>query len=338
MKPIEFPDPNEGEDAPAPGRKKVKVTTEVPAPLPPDYIPVRFIGSKGKLSAPPVLHFRNYSFEDAIKLAQANDDTIDETIIGVLNGMVHEDFDCGLLHREEVKEILLAIHGSWWGKSLDFYYYAIDENLPMETKHPEAASTYENRSIAVIPIGAVDVVGLPDDFAEPVTVKSPEGRTMQFVLSRMANSMVADRKVAEMFDAEEASFLDIRWTLNQNEKRSVDNQLRYDQKDADRYREFLTRKIDARIRILQALQVYSVDGKIFQTLDEKLDALKTSMNFFSSYRELLVTKLVFGLKQDVTFECSIKKIPITRRFPFRCVDLVPSMEQNGDKGYSVSFG
>ena len=338
MKPIAFPDPK-SEDAPSPVKnKKAKVSLDIPAAIPPDYIPVRFVGSKGRLSAPAVLHFRNYSFEDAIKLSQASDDTIDETIIGVLNEMVFEDFECGLLHREEVKEILLTIHGAWWGKTLDFYYYQIDDKLPMETKHPDAPLTYENRSIAMIPIGAIDIVGLPEDFAEPITIKSPEGKTVQFVLSRMANSMVADRKISEMFDAEEASFLDIRWILSQNEKRAADDQLKYDQRDADRYREFLTRKVDARIRILQALQVYSVDGKIFQTLDEKLDALKTSMNYFSSYRDLLVNKLVFGIKPSVTFDCTIKKIPITRRFPFRCVDLVPSMEQNGDKGYSISFG
>jgi hypothetical protein len=307
-----------------------QVNTIVASGVPSDYVEVRLIGSKGRLTAPPVLHVRDYSFDDALKLAQATEKNVDEILIDVLNGMIFEDFDCGLLHREEVKEILLTVYATWWGKSLDIYYYAVDETLPMGDK--------ENRSIASIPISAIDIVGISDEFQEPILIRSPDGKkSMSFILPRLVNGVIADREVAKAFDAEEASLLDIKWIMGQNEGRGADQQLSYDPVEALRYRSFLTRKVSHRMRVLQALQIYAVDGEPLKSIEEKVEALSRSMTFFTVYKNHL-KKSVFGVQPVVEFTCSVKHELISRRFPFRCVDLIPTMEQVGDSGYSISYG
>ncbi len=295
-----------------------------------DYVEVKMIGSGGRLSAPPALHFKNYSFEDSVRLARATDETIDATLVGVLNGMVREDFDCGLLHREELKEVLLAIYGAFWDRKLEVYYYAVDESKPMAP---------DNRSVASLPISAIDIKELDRSFKEPLVVTdSVSKKQIGFCLPRMMNTSIADRWIEDRYKEEETSYSDIRWTIAQNERRPIDQQLPYDHKMLKDYIDYMERMSDDRARVLQALQIYSVDSKVLTTLEDKLKALSEGASFFARYLQDRDRKYSFGVQPDVKFSCAVTHQEITRRFPFRCVDFIPSLDAVGDSRYSVSLG
>lgn len=300
-----------------------------PAMLTSEHIEVKMIGSGGRLSAPAALHVRNYSFDDALLLAQATDETIDEALIAVLNGMLLEDLDAGLLHREEVKELLLAVHAAFWGKNLEAYYYAVDLERPM---------TPENRSVAELPISAIEIKELDRAFQEPLVVTSPRGVKIGFNLPRMNNGPIADRWLDQQHKEEETSFSDIRQVIAQNDRRPVDQQLPYDAQKMRAYEDFLARRSSDRARVLQALQVYSADGQVLATLDQKLAALGRDMGIFSRYLAERDGRFSFGVQPSVRFTCSVTHQEISRRFPFRCVDLIPPMDAVRDQGYSVSYG
>jgi hypothetical protein len=294
------------------------------------YIPVKLTGSGGRLSAPPILHVRNYSFDEATQLARATEENFDETIIRVLTDMNYEKFDCGMLHREELKEMLLTIHAAFWGRTFEGYYYIVDDTKPL---------TPENRSVASLPISSLNFHELSSDFKEPIVVIDPSSKIeIGFTLPRMINGIIADRWIDERYGGEDASFSELRYVISQNEHRSADAQLSYDAKQLKDYLNLQERIYVDRARLLQALQIYEVNGVVLSTLEERLHTLSESMAIFSRYIGWRNKNAIFGLDPEVTFECSITHKMITRRFPFRCFDLVPPMDDVRDQGYTVSFG
>lgn len=75
-------------------------------------------------------------------------------IVRVLNSTVVEDFDCGLLHVEEAKEVLLSVYAKWWGNTLTGYKYLLNPDIGDEEK----LLANENISVADISIAAIAAV------------------------------------------------------------------------------------------------------------------------------------------------------------------------------------
>jgi len=297
---------------------------------PAGYIPVRLTGSMGRLSAPAILHFRNYTFAEAIELGEMRPENADATFARILSQMCWEKFPCEMLHREEVKEVLLNVYATWWGKTLDVFYYAIDENK---------ALSVENRSVASIPLTAIRIDELPTGFSEPIVIEEPiDHQRVGFVLPRLINDIAAQEYINAKYAEADASFSDVRVAIRMSDRDGSPLNLGSDRLEA--YEDNERRKRKEEIEVLCALQVFSIDGRVLVDLDEKLDALQHRLpaNFFSEYSAERKKNLRFGVNELVTFSCSITHQPITRRFPFRLANLVPTMDRPRDSGYIVSFG
>ena len=92
------------------------------------YIKIK-LDSLGRLDAPPILHVKNYTMEDALELSLASEEDSLEATVLVLNRMIKEDFDVSLLQENELKQILLTVYANFWSNELkDFPYPLIKED------------------------------------------------------------------------------------------------------------------------------------------------------------------------------------------------------------------
>ena len=297
-----------------------------------DYVPVK-LDSIGKLSSPAILHFRNYTMEEALRLAEANEENIAETIIQCLNEMVWEDFDCGLLHVEELKEVMLYIYGSFWDTKLEGFRYFVNEEL-----EEPALSAKENVSIATIPISSIKTTPLPEEFKEPISI-TMQGKTVKFLLPRIQNSFVAQEFIKQKYAADLRKFSNLEGILRYNESVPSEKHKNVDTDEYNNYRQFVSKKSKDLVRAYEAQLLYGVDDYVFEEIADRMEALKSiPLSYWKIYHKVVEENCRFGVEEEVAFECSVTHKPVTRRFQFRLLDFIPSLDNEFGTEYSFSFG
>ena len=305
------------------------------ASIPPNYREVKLTGSMGKLQAPPILHFRNFTVEESLLLAQMSTQEETSTIVQLLNACIWEDFECGLLHIEDAKEIMLNIYGTWWGSIIEGFYYPIDADKPM--------GEGLNRSIAEIPISSIHITSLKDGVKDPITLTDPKnGTKVSFIQPCMIFGQITSNWIKTKFLDDEIKFNDFKWLLRENEKRERAGRtdlLHYNVDLEDEFEVFERAKIAESLRIDRALRIKSLNGVELTTIEEKVKALDSvPLDMWFEYKRISDEKFDFGVESEVEFVCSVKHIPIKRRFSFRCMDFVPTLDDRRVSPYTVSFG
>lgn len=303
-------------------------------------VEVRFC-TGGRLSAPPVLHFRDYSMLASQELSElpASTDHL-PNIIKILNSMVVENFDCGLLHLEEAKEALLNVYSKWWGSHLSGFRYLINQDL----ENQDALLAKENISTADIPLSALEIAPLDPEVREPINIKS-RGITVKFIYPRIRNSGIVDDLLKMKFAVQEQQFHRLKQILaynsNQNDpeaKKPVDLQ------EAEAYEDYLAERAKWRLIYMRAQEICGIDNVVLETMDDRIKALtedtKISVRHWQQYTEFLEGKGKFGLKNEAEFYSDILNQKVRRPFLFYTWNLIPSdtMERPGDVDDTVSFG
>lgn len=312
---------------------------EAPVDIPSNYIKIK-LSSCGKLSAPPILHFRNYTMSETIELASLDMDNYDRSMIAVLNSMVFEDFDCGNLHKAEVVEILLNIHAAFWGDVLEnprLRYY-VDESLEDPEKNHKS-----NISVATIPIKNIKTKEIMERFKEPFYLESPDKKIkVGFKFPRLKNSIIANRYIDTMFAAEEKKFGEIKYALEWNRK-NPERPRFVDWSQLKPFEEYRKKRAKHLLKVYQTQLVHSINGKVYDCTKAEdikllLDALNTiAAPIWENCTKKLKNELHFGVNPEVEFECSITHKKITRRFEFRELDFIPSVDEKRNEEYTLLF-
>jgi hypothetical protein len=303
-------------------------------------VEVRFC-TGGRLSAPPILHFRDYSMlasQELSELPAATDHL--PIIIKILNSMVVEDFDCGLLHIEEAKEVLINVYGKWWGNHLAGYRYLINPDL----EDRDALLAKENISLADIPLSSLDVVPLDLEIREPINIKS-HGITVKFIYPRIRNSGIVDELLKVKFAVQEQQFHKLRQILDFNSKQT-DPELKktIDLQEAEAYDSYLAERAKWRLIYIRAQEICGIDNIVLETMEDRIKALtedtKISVRHWQKYTEFLEGKGKFGLKNEAEFYSDILNQKVCRPFLFHTWNFISSstMERPGDVDDQVSFG
>lgn len=300
--------------------KEVEKQTAIPG----NYIEVK-LSSIGKLSFPKSIHVRNYTFEEALELSELTEDNEKATIIEVLNSLIWEDIDASLLHEQEAIEILLNIYSRWWGAKIEGFRYFVNEDLEGEEKNNP-----ENVTIAEIPIGAINTVELEKEVKEPFTLEN-DGFSVSFILPRMQTSIIAKRFVDSKYAEEETKFGSL--------KRKIKLKQEYDYDMYDEYVEYLRERGKDYLRAYQAQLIHTVNGKKVSSFSEALEYLsQIDLSMWAEYNSIVDKYFDFGVSEEVTFDCSVNHTPITRRFLFRPMVFLPSVESQDTTRYTLSFG
>jgi hypothetical protein len=303
-------------------------------------VEVRFC-TGGRLSAPAILHFRDYSMLASQELAELPI-TADHlpSIIKILNSMVVEDFDCGTLHMEEAKEALINVYGKWWGNNLTGFRYLLDTGL----KEKEKLLAPENISVADIPLSSLNIIPLDPDIKEPINI-TVHGVTVKFVYPRIRNSGIVDNMIKAKFAVEEQQFHRIKQILDYNAKQTdPESKKDIDLEEAKKYDDYLAEKAKWRLIFMRAQEICGIDDRVLETLDDRIKVLTEeriiTVRHWRKYTDFLSGKGKFGLQDEAEFYSDILNQKVTRPFLFRTWNLIPTntVERDWDENDKVSFG
>jgi hypothetical protein len=329
--------------------RKTELAATMPAGIPTgkentigdeSVVEVRFC-TGGRLSAPPILHFRDYSMmasQELSELPTAADHL--PIIIKILNSMVVENFDCGLLHMEEAKEILINVYGKWWGNHLSGLRYLIDPDL----EDRDALLAKENISLADIPLSSLNVTPLDPEVKEPINI-TVHGITVNFIYPRIRNSGVVDDLLKAKFAVQEQQFYKLKQILDYNSKQDdIERKKPVNIQEAEAYEDYLAEKAKWRLIYMRAQEICGIDGVILETMEDRVKALtessRISVRHWQKYTEFLEGKGKFGLENEAEFYSDILNQKVRRPFLFYTWNLIPSgaLERAGDVDDTVSFG
>ena len=301
---------------------------------------VRFC-TGGRLSAPPILHFRDYNMKASQAIAELPESSEHvPLIIDILNSMVVEDFDCGLLHLEEAKEVLLNVHAKWWGSMLTGFRYLIDEDIEDRDK----LLAKENITTAEIPIGNIQVIPLDPEVKEPINITA-NGVTVHFIFPRMQNTVVVKNLLKQKFAIQDQEFHKIQQLVNYNKKQTDPDRIKdIPLADLEAYKNYLAEKAKYDLLYTRAQLICGVDGNMLETFEERVKMLEetslVSVKHWMTFNKFLEGKGNFGVQDSVEFYSDVLEKKITRTFPFRTYALLPAVQMETDRIESaeVSFG
>lgn len=305
-------------------------------------VEVRFC-TGGRLSAPPVLHFHDYSMMASQALAElpSAEDHL-PIIVRVLNSMVVEDFDCGLLHVEEAKEALLNVYAKWWGPTLTGFRYLLDPDIKDEAK----LAAKENISVADIPIASIaaGIKPLGEGIREPINIRS-HGVTARFVYPRIRNSGVTAELLKEKFADEEQRFARTRQALEFNARQDDPAKMKdVDPSERDAFEAYRRERDKWRMIYTRAQEICGVDGESFGAFDARVDAIlndaRVGVRHWRMYADFLEGDGSFGVKDEATFYSDVLGKEVVRPFRFYTWSFIPSdsVERARDVDDSISFG
>jgi hypothetical protein len=325
------------------------IVSPVKAPIKPrleddSILEVKFC-TGGRLSAPPVLRFRDYNMlaSQAISEMPLATDHL-RLVTKILNAMVvEENFDCGLLHVEEAKEILMNVHGKWWGSSLSGFRYLLNPDIEDEEK----LFAKENISEADIPISAVEVEPLAaPEIKEPVNI-TVHGVTVGFVYPRIQNVGIIEDLLKVKYAEEEQRFFKLKQILEFNSKQTNPNEkLDVNIAEAEEYQKYLAERAEWRTVLMRAQEIVRVNDDIFNSgnLDERINAVQNDKRITTrhwiKWSEFLGGKGKFGVMDEVGFYSDVLNQKVRRPFRFHTYSFIPNkfVEREGDESGSISFG
>lgn len=292
---------------------------------------VRFCTS-GRLSAPAILHFYDYNMVSAQLISELpSADNHMPLMIKILNSMVVEDFDCGQLHVEEIKEVLLNVHAKWWGPTLQEFPYFINPDLEGD----ELLDDKKNIGYAAIPIANLVIKPLPPEILEPINI-THGGVTVKFVYPRAETSCVADGEMKKKFAEQEQRFFKTKQLVGAKKTDEIPLS------EQEAYADYLAERAEWKLLLMRAQYICAVNDEVLETLESRMAALQNDkrigMRHFELYNNFLETKGAFGLEDEVEFYSEVLGKKVKRPFRFRTYSFIPSLDAERNDENQISFG
>lgn len=304
--------------------------------VPKEYLPIKF-SSMGKLSIPSILHVRNFNMDEAIELSLTDENNILETTMAVLNSMIYENIDPQYLHEEELKEIMLNIFANFWGSTLENYFYPYEEE---ELTDPNGDKTLIEKIKKAdgdfypkvsIDVENIKTIPIRDKFKEPIIIKK-DGQTVHFRLTRIKDIIEAKEYINKRYIKADQKFSDVINKIRKKKEHEISPER------IEEYKKLQKQKMKDIAKVVEASTIIKFNSKTYQKLSEKITAVsKIPIGFWKKFSDI-TSDLKFGLNENVKVISPIIKKEVTRRFQFRFMDFIESLELQDDSGYDVSFG
>lgn len=303
--------------------KELALEVEKEKNVPAGYIPVK-LSSLGKLGLPPIVHVRDYSYDEALKMVELQDDKVSEGLISILNGIIFEDIDMGKAHVKDITEILLTVYGTWYSPVLETFKYYVNPDLVGEEKEAK-----ENISVATIPINNIKTTPIKEGVSLPINIEK-DGLSVRLILPRVENEVLAWKFAVKKHVDKENEISEVIKHVKKEEASDEETRI---------YSEFISERGKDFMRAMQAQLIYSVNGKKLETFAEKLEALfEIPLSVWSIYNQVISEHFSFGVQNEVDFVCSVTHETITRSFNFRPLHFLPILDKKNNSGYNISFG
>ena len=299
--------------------------------IPSQYIEIK-LDSLGKLSAPTILHFRNYNMSEVLKLTTARSIDQYETIIECLNEMCWEhttdNFDCGSLVEQEVKEILLTIYGTWINSKIMGLEYYVDLN-------PKDIDIDDSSNIKKMdfPVKDLKTNPLPEKFLEPINVEI-DSTIVKFRLARFNDFIFTNSYLKEKYFKEERRFSDMESNLKEDEE--------IDYTEYKAYKKYLKKREEDFYNILIMQIVTQYNDIVLDTIEKKTEYYKIiSFDFWKTMQDWL-KDFTFGIDPNLTFKPLLDNgqegTEITRMFRLPLELFLPNNKSERLGRAKISFG
>lgn len=316
--------------------RKSKDTSQERTSAPVGYFPIR-LSTKGKLSLPALLHFRNYDVNEIIELASVpdNNDRL-FSLIKCLNNMVYEDVDLNDAHEKEIVEIMMLIYFSYNGTELGPYPYYINDKI----KDVKLLESADNQGEVTFTAKDLDVTNIREDFKEPISIWNKDRtKKFKFRLPRVKDNLFAIEYCENKYKEEKERFAEIAYRIQYNQNKNVTNQLEVKEDEKKAYQNYLKSKDMDLLKVTEASLLTGDENREF-TLEDSLELLENQKIDLGYWIKLnnIMSESKFGIKEEVTFKDPKTKESVTRRFLFQASDFVPDLQSNDSSGYDFSFG
>lgn len=307
------------------------------------YIPVK-LSSLGRLTAPKIIHVRNYSGEEALKLSTMNADNSLEVLVDALQNLIWEDIDASMLNENEVEEIMLNIYVNWWNTSIDFPYQWEEYELKeLEAKRAEQIRTGSEVPKVTVNIANIKTNTIMSEFKEPITIVHRDVKYW-FRLSRVKDMMEAKEYVVDKYLAEENRYSKISKDLEYNSSIDPNSPIPFkerpvDPKEKRAYQEYLNKRSIDFERISQMGKVLKIGDKEVKTFEDRITMYKEiPSDIWVKFNQIIKKSIQFGVDPELKVISPLTNKEVTRRFQFRILDFIPTMELPDDSEYTVLFG
>jgi len=291
--------------------------------IPSNYIEVK-LSSLGQLGMPSMVHVRDYTYNEALMMAEIKEDNMTEGIIKILDNIIFEDLDMKKAHKQDVVEILLSIYGTWYSPVLEVFNYFVNEDLEEEEKKAKT-----NISVATIPINNIQTTPVKEGSKLPITFKSKD-LNVQLILPRIGNDIVAWKFAVKKNLKTEVKIAESIKAVK-NEK--------YTDKQMEDYEKFVSQRGKDFLKALQCQLIYSIDDEKLNTFSKQIEAIdKVSFSLWKKYNKVVKENFHFGVEEEVKFECSVIHKEIARRFRFQPIHFLPILDKEDDSRFEISFG
>jgi len=128
--------------------------------VPSQYVKVKF-DSNGRLGYPKVLHFRDYSMDEALALDTYEEKDQFKALVYNFNNMNYEGFDCSELHIKDLMTVVYSIHARFIGSTIEKSFY-INEELP-EGKEEGQKDHLNNIGTYDVPLSSLKMKSIDED-------------------------------------------------------------------------------------------------------------------------------------------------------------------------------
>ena len=289
-----------------------------------EYTATVKLSSCGRLGLPPVLHLKDYSFEDTTLLAKANQENESKIILAVLKNVIAENIDISKITSQDALEILLTIQGTFYSAYIDGLRYYVDETLS-----GDKLINKENISTATIPIANIKTIPLADGLKTPINLET-KGCRVKFDYPRLVYDSLATEYISNKFAEEDNK-------MSQIEQKIKDHVASVD--EIKEFGEYRDRRFYELMEVMNALSLLEYNGKELNNIDEKLHYIKkVPAALMTILNSIITEKFKFGVDPEVTFIDNITDKPITRRFNFRFSHFLQTLEYRNADDVRISFG
>jgi hypothetical protein len=191
----EFLNEMNGDDSPLTDEQKKLLNQNNPPPpnkgggnvtsgggVPANFLKIT-LHTMGKLDAPAILHFCDYSAQQINDLTLSTEHNILDNLVRILTENCWEDFDCNLFTQDELIEVLSSIILNFWRKTVDVPWLCeCQDDLP--EKEREVCTHTVNLTNPDL------IQNIPDNVFEPIQVKT-DNHVYDFKLNRVGDIITA---------------------------------------------------------------------------------------------------------------------------------------------------
>ena len=302
--------------------EEVEKNLEIKSNVPLNYLPIEYT-TLGRFDCPAKLHFRDFLFDESMKLGLSTSETALNNIIKILNKACFEKFDCQKMHEKELEETLLNLFFNFWGKQIEKAFPFTEEELQEYSEQDIKSLGYVNIDFSMIKTDTID-----PKIKKHIAIEY-KGITYTFRFPQVGAILKAQEYVATKFREQYQSIVSIE---NKLKKKLV-----LTKEEQDTYSDYLEDSSLTLLMATQAQNIVSIDNEEFITFEDQLKAYpRIGTQLWGKYAEEL-SKIKFGVNNLIKVKHPMTNKPVERRFLFQFLDFIPGNGVQDSSGFTVSF-